>query len=148
MNRDNAVQRDIDHVPNTGVEVPAYRKKHLRNRIEGLLNASSPQPLSPKIIALRLGANHSAVKKAVQREMNSPNPRFYRVGRGLYQGTAAQNETVPISQVETLGFHAIKLEARCPQVGIAPAQLSLYKSRESSTITGAEQPPRSSGVGS
>ena len=97
-----------------GKGTSSYAASPLTERIVGLLEASDPVEMSPKIIAVRLNAKSASVRKAIQREIESGYPRIVSVGHGGWYRAARNIDRLrSMSAVARIELHGIKLEGNC-----------------------------------
>jgi len=98
--------------------VTAGRKKgaslSLRDRIVALLEANDPNEMQPKMIATRLRASRDAVKKAIQRELESGHSRIVsaQIG-GWYRAARNIDRIKALGAATRIELHGIKLEGMC-----------------------------------
>ncbi len=98
----------------SGDTVSSFHSASLRDRIVRFLELHDPVEMQPKIIASRLRTSHTAVKKAIQRELESGNSRIVRIEHGgWYRCTKNIDRVRALNAVTKIEVHGIKLEGMC-----------------------------------
>lgn len=104
-----------DSATNSGGAVPIVRKGEVRARVVDYLLKIAPEEVMPKTIARALRIPHNTAKSECMRILAEFDSPIVRTRRGWYRHKISIDTIQGMPGQKRIGFHGIKLEARCNQ---------------------------------
>jgi len=108
-----SLERDSENVTTNSSNEASRQGGGLIELVIRLLERNDPVEMQPKRIAFELGVGEASVRKALQRELKSEQPRIVRPSRGWYRIFHNCDRIRALGAVERIELHGIKSEGRC-----------------------------------